>query len=87
MSARIKYKINDISKLQDAYPEIVTDKHVVEKVVDKEALYQVIKVQHRIGRKIPGVTFDGEKPAQEDNERVISEQNQDAAGSESPLED
>lgn len=58
MAKRIPYKITDIAALQAAYPEVVTDRHVVEKVVDKEKLYQVIKLNHSLERKIDGVEID-----------------------------
>lgn len=74
MAKRIPHKLLNVDELQKAYPEIVTERTVVVKDVDKEALYQIVKVNHRIGRGIPGVRIGEEQaplPAGEHEFKVV----------------
>jgi hypothetical protein len=54
---KIRFAVADLSVLQEAYPELVTEETVVHKVVDKKRLYKVIKLNAELGRSTPGITM------------------------------
>lgn len=57
MSKKLPYKITDIEALKVAYPQIVTEHHVVLHDVDKALLYQIVKVNYALKIETPGVSL------------------------------
>ncbi len=57
MAKQLSVKVTDIEALKTAYPELVTEKTIVQQVINKAALYQIAKALHPIKKTIPGVSI------------------------------
>lgn len=66
---RIEWQVTDFDALEAAYPTLVQT--ITKKVVsDKSKLYALVKSNHAIGGKIPGVLIEGEEPQQRNIEEI-----------------
>jgi hypothetical protein len=59
---KISYKITDMDALQAAFPQMISERTVVQKVVNKKLLYKVLKLNKELGINTPGVTLEEPQP-------------------------